>query len=154
MLFPVSAFKDHRSRLTLCGPLKGHCPSHLSQRDCFPLSMGASLTYSMYPSPESRPYLMKAQSKKRVWFHCAPLTDHSCLLSPHKVFLLLRRMYRRTSILFRGNYAPGPMVSGRPSHLNAISSSFYKAYVVVQLKLHQSSVQDNLNITNLILTPA
>lgn len=82
MLFPVSAFNDHRSRLTLCWPLKGHCPLHLSQRDRFPLSMGASLTYSMYPSPESRPHLMKAQSKKRVLFLCAPLTDHSCLLSP------------------------------------------------------------------------
>lgn len=80
MLFPVPAFKDYRSRLTLPRPLNCHCPSYLFQRNHFTFSMGVSLTYSISPSPEFRPQFMKVQSKKRVVFSFPlSLTSLACL---------------------------------------------------------------------------
>lgn len=64
----MSAFKDHRFRLTLCRPLKGHCTSYLSQGEYFVFLMGVSLTYSIDSSPESRPRFMKTKHETQVLF--------------------------------------------------------------------------------------
>ena len=79
----MSAFKDHRPRLTLHGALNGRFSFYLPQRDQFPFAGGASLTCSAHPSLERRPHLMEAQSEEGDVFPCPLLTDHSYLLSPH-----------------------------------------------------------------------